>query len=295
MPTAKEWESIGEEIELAWKELVLPIMKYFTDRTPGTYIESRESSLAWHYKDADPHFGTWQAKDMQISMEDVLSNLPLEIIQGKHIVEVRHRAVSKARVLEKVLEELCSPESVALHGGHEVDFIFCVGDDRSDEDMFQFLKRWKKTYSEELKAAAEAANAAIAVQDEVEAGKAAHASAASEVSAGASAGASADVGSGGAGSGAGDHGDRGVEEGGGGEGGGGGGFAKWLQSESGQSGGAIAMRRVPSMFNVRIGNEMTSEATSYVENMAELRRVLRAFASVSKKDSDLRNLVAADN
>jgi hypothetical protein len=54
-------------------------------------------------------------------------------------------------VLEKVLEELCTPESIAEHGGHEVDFIFCVGDDRSDEDMFQFLKRWKsktQTYRE---------------------------------------------------------------------------------------------------------------------------------------------------
>lgn len=60
--------------------------------------------MAWYYKDADPHFGAWQAKDMQISMEDVLSNLPLEIIQGNNMVEVRHRAVSKARVLEKVLE-----------------------------------------------------------------------------------------------------------------------------------------------------------------------------------------------
>jgi hypothetical protein len=33
------------------------------------------------YRDADPHFGLWQAKDMQIHMEDVLSNLPLEILQ----------------------------------------------------------------------------------------------------------------------------------------------------------------------------------------------------------------------
>ena len=35
-------------------------------------------------------------------MEDVLSNLPLEILQGNRMVEVRHRAVSKASVIEKV-------------------------------------------------------------------------------------------------------------------------------------------------------------------------------------------------
>jgi trehalose 6-phosphate synthase/phosphatase len=45
MPGEEEWASIGEEIELSWKELVSPIMMYFTERTPGTYIESKESSL----------------------------------------------------------------------------------------------------------------------------------------------------------------------------------------------------------------------------------------------------------
>ena len=80
---------------------------------------------------------------MQISMEDVLSNYPLEIIQGNHNVEVRHRAVSKAHVLEKALAHLSTPECLEAHDGQEVDFIFCVGDDRSDEDMFQFLSKWK--------------------------------------------------------------------------------------------------------------------------------------------------------
>lgn len=137
MPWTTEWSSMGEGIELSWKELVAPIMKYFTERTPGTYIESKESSLAWHFKDADPHFGAWQAKDMQISLEDVLSNLPLEIIQGNHVVEVRHLLVSKAKVLEKVLDHLTQTQDEPL------DFIFCVGDDRSDEDNFQFLAKYQ--------------------------------------------------------------------------------------------------------------------------------------------------------
>jgi trehalose 6-phosphate synthase/phosphatase len=101
-------------------------------------MESKESSLAWHFKDADPHFGAWQAKDMHISLEDVLSNLPLEIIQGNHMVEVRHLLVSKAKVLEKVLDHLTdAPDAQPL------DFIFCVGDDRSDEDNFQFLAKYQ--------------------------------------------------------------------------------------------------------------------------------------------------------
>mmetsp|Transcript_8169 Transcript_8169/g.10578 ORF Transcript_8169/g.10578 Transcript_8169/m.10578 type:complete len:244 (+) Transcript_8169:191-922(+) len=207
MPDETEWQCTGEEVELSWKELVKPVMKYFTERTPGTYIESRESSLAWHYKDADPHFGAWQAKDMQISMEDVLSNYPLEIIQGNHNVEVRHRSVSKSHVLQKALAHLSTPESIAAHGGNEIDFIFCVGDDRSDEDMFQYLSTWKENLESDSEKAATASPPCL-----------------------------------------------------------------------------------PNMFNVHIGNDPSSHATSYVDSTFELRRVLRAFSSVSKKDSDLRYL-----
>jgi len=82
---------------------------------------------------------------MQINMEDVLSNLPLEILQGNRMVEVRHQGVNKSSVLEAVLR------MVEPHG---LDFVFCVGDDRSDEDMFQLLK----SYQSESAAAASAFN-----------------------------------------------------------------------------------------------------------------------------------------
>ena len=64
-PGSEEWTSLGRDLDTSWKDVVRPIMQYFAERTPGTYIESKESSLAWHYRDADPHFGAWQAKDMR--------------------------------------------------------------------------------------------------------------------------------------------------------------------------------------------------------------------------------------
>ncbi|CAM9261656.1 unnamed protein product [Ectocarpus sp. 13 AM-2016] len=141
LPEATQWQCSGQDLDLSWKDVVRPIMQYFTERTPGTYIENKESSLTWHYRDADPHFGLWQAKDMQIHMEDVLSNLPLEILQGNRMVEVRHQAANKSMVAEEVLKLLSTEQSVRQRG--EVDFILCVGDDRSDEDMFQTVKRFR--------------------------------------------------------------------------------------------------------------------------------------------------------
>lgn len=44
-------------------------------------------------------------------------------------------------VAEEVLKLLSTEQSVRQRG--EVDFILCVGDDRSDEDMFQTVKRFR--------------------------------------------------------------------------------------------------------------------------------------------------------
>ncbi|CAM9455163.1 unnamed protein product, partial [Laminaria digitata] len=118
-----------------------PIINTFLPPPPPPLVGTDLCSLTWHYRDADPHFGLWQAKDMQIHMEDVLSNLPLEILQGNRMVEVRHQAANKSMVAEAVLKLLSSPQSLRERG--EVDFVLCVGDDRSDEDMFQTVKRFR--------------------------------------------------------------------------------------------------------------------------------------------------------
>ena len=36
----------------------------YTESTDGSFIEAKESALVWHYRDADPDFGSWQAKEL---------------------------------------------------------------------------------------------------------------------------------------------------------------------------------------------------------------------------------------
>ena len=36
----------------------------------------------WHYRDADPDFGSWQAKELLDHLEGVLSNEPIEVGRG---------------------------------------------------------------------------------------------------------------------------------------------------------------------------------------------------------------------
>ena len=59
---------------------------------------------------------------------DVLSNQPLEVLEGKKVLEVRLRGVSKSLVAQRVREEI-APNGV----------IVAVGDDRTDEELFRTL------------------------------------------------------------------------------------------------------------------------------------------------------------
>jgi len=48
-----DWEAL-ERLKNEWMENIKPILETFVDRTPGTFIEQKKYSLAWHYRKADP-------------------------------------------------------------------------------------------------------------------------------------------------------------------------------------------------------------------------------------------------
>lgn len=66
-----------------------PVMKLYTEATDGSYMETKESALVWHHHDADPGFGSAQAKEMLDHLESVLANEPVLVKSGQFIVEVK--------------------------------------------------------------------------------------------------------------------------------------------------------------------------------------------------------------
>ncbi|GFP96242.1 probable alpha alpha-trehalose-phosphate synthase [UDP-forming] 8 [Phtheirospermum japonicum] len=125
-----DWESLSAYLD--WKEIVEPIMQLYTETTDGSYMEVKDSALVWHHQDADPDFGSCQAKELLDHLENVLANEPAVVRRGQHIVEVKPQGVTKGLVAEKVLSKLAK-------NGAAPDFVVCIGDDRSDEDMFESI------------------------------------------------------------------------------------------------------------------------------------------------------------
>ncbi|XP_008225229.1 PREDICTED: probable alpha,alpha-trehalose-phosphate synthase [UDP-forming] 7 [Prunus mume] len=128
----KDWEICGQSNDFGWIQIAEPVMKLYTEATDGSSIETKESALVWHHRDADPGFGSSQAKELLDHLESVLANEPVAAKSGQYIVEVKPQGVSKGVVAEKIFTSMHET-------GKQADFVLCVGDDRSDEDMFEII------------------------------------------------------------------------------------------------------------------------------------------------------------
>ncbi|GAY48453.1 hypothetical protein CUMW_111760 [Citrus unshiu] len=128
------WEICSLTRDFDWKEIAEPVMKLYTETTDGSFIEDKETAIVWHHQHADPHFGSCQAKELLDHLENVLANEPVVVKRGQHIVEVKPQGVSKGIVVKNLISTMRSR-------GKSPDFVLCIGDDRSDEDMFESIEQ----------------------------------------------------------------------------------------------------------------------------------------------------------
>jgi trehalose 6-phosphate synthase/phosphatase len=125
-PPHRDW-TLLTELAVGWKDQVRAIMEQFVAHTPGSFIEEKTASLAWHYRNTDVEFGSVQAKELRIHLAETLSNVPVEVLKGSKVIEVRMYGVHKGAAVRRVLAENGEGAIVAM------------GDDRTDEDMFAAL------------------------------------------------------------------------------------------------------------------------------------------------------------
>ncbi|CAJ2674320.1 unnamed protein product [Trifolium pratense] len=127
-----EWATCVPATDCSWKQIAVPVMKLYTETTDGSTIEDKETALVWCYEDADPDFGSCQAKELLDHLESVLANEPVTVKSGQNYVEVKPQGVSKGLVAKRLLSSM-------QEKGMSPDFVLCIGDDRSDEDMFEVI------------------------------------------------------------------------------------------------------------------------------------------------------------
>ncbi len=127
---AKDW-SVYESATLSqeWKEVLEPLVQIYVDRTPGSFIEERAYALVWNYEKVDPELGKLRAMELKDEMTTLVANLELEIVEGPKFIEIRNIYISKGKAGLRYIRE------------HPVDFNLALGDQRTDEFLFEQLPK----------------------------------------------------------------------------------------------------------------------------------------------------------
>jgi trehalose 6-phosphate synthase/phosphatase len=101
------WECQVPNLDISWKENVMPLLKYYSDRTPGAVIEIKESAIAWHYRDCDLDHGVWQARELFASLTQLTKQLPIAVVSGEKTVEVLQNSIQSVKaLLTTVMEKM---------------------------------------------------------------------------------------------------------------------------------------------------------------------------------------------
>jgi trehalose 6-phosphate synthase/phosphatase len=118
-----------ENVKNDWMEKIRPVLESFVDRTPGSFIEEKNYSMAWHYRKTDPDFGNLRATELNTVLTSLIANDDISVLNGNKVMEVKSSNVNKGRATVRVL------------GEDDYDFVFAIGDDWTDEFMFQELPK----------------------------------------------------------------------------------------------------------------------------------------------------------
>ena len=128
-PPGQDWQKL-RDFDMSWGPYVMEILQKITEEVPGSFLETKECSICWHYRLADLDYGEWRAKELYTSLIHDLANLPVEIITGKKVIEIRAQGVSKGQYIKHI-----------LNMNSKDHFIMCMGDDRTDLEMYAKLPK----------------------------------------------------------------------------------------------------------------------------------------------------------
>jgi trehalose 6-phosphate synthase/phosphatase len=121
----QDWELLDAALDLSWKAAVLETLRHYEEITPGSQVEEKHASIAWHYRGADPASGAEKAQQLVSALSEMTHNLPVTVQHGKKIVEVSSVHVNKAAAMHEFLKQ------------RDYDLVICAGDDQTDEAMFR--------------------------------------------------------------------------------------------------------------------------------------------------------------
>lgn len=123
-----EWRSRITSDLRSWMSEVKRVMSSYTEYVPFSFVEQKEAALTWHFRVSPEDFASYQARKLDEELQVGLANAPVSVTMGSKIVEAKAIECDKGSYLRWLLEE-----------DNDESLFICIGDDRTDEDMFRAL------------------------------------------------------------------------------------------------------------------------------------------------------------
>jgi trehalose 6-phosphate synthase/phosphatase len=129
----KPWDPLPY-IDLTWKDRIRKFLQGIVITIPGSFLEEKEVSLAFHYRNVDKEIYSKFLSVIKEKIKVLLTEYPyLELLEGNNVVEVKVGSYNKGTVAATFLKKT------------SYDFILAAGDDVTDETLFRELN--EKTFT----------------------------------------------------------------------------------------------------------------------------------------------------
>ena len=121
-----KWEE-NSPVKFPTDDEVLNIIQHIVDKTPGSRVEIKKTTMVWHYRDCDKWLADLREKQLINALMMPCARLNLQIMRGNKVVEVKTMGFNKGTVATRLM------------GKDGYDFVMAMGDDITDDDMFRAL------------------------------------------------------------------------------------------------------------------------------------------------------------
>ena len=111
-----------------WKDIIKPMMQQMSLKCSESFVEDKHFSLAWHYRKAGQDSGYEYSRELIKMAEKFTETLGLKILDGNMVVEIMNKAIGKGIAVKRLMAR------------GKYDFILSIGDDVTDEEMFEYFQ-----------------------------------------------------------------------------------------------------------------------------------------------------------
>ncbi|KAF8552386.1 HAD-like protein [Imleria badia] len=123
------WVNFTAQLDIGWMDEVVEIFRNYMERMTRSRIEFKKSLITWHYRASDLEWGEFFLRRIH---NNLAHKRPIEVLVGKKNLEVCPLAINKGEIIQRILYP-------------DAGFIFCAGDDKTDEHMFRSLHVYSPT------------------------------------------------------------------------------------------------------------------------------------------------------